>query len=146
MHTLTDHTDSVHALAFAPDNRTLATAGYDGQVGLFEVASGQGRLFPAHEGKIASVAFDPGGRQLLTAGEDFRLRLWDLSQTPPRPRELGLAQDALLWADLRPDGRQLAAVGRESTVSLHDLAPDPAPPRRGPRPTPTPASAGWRCP
>lgn len=58
----------------------------------------------------------------------------------------GLAQDALLWADLRPDGRQLAAVGRESTVSLHDLAPDPAPPRRGPRPTPTPASAGWRCP
>lgn len=132
LHTLEGHTDSVHDVAFSPDGRTLATAAYDGQVGLFDVETGEGPPFEAHEGRIGSVSFDEGGERLLTSGIlDFRLRLWDLTSDPPAlAQELPRAQDRLLWATLRPDGRQLAAVGRGSNVTLHDLGPDPAPPRR----------------
>jgi WD40 repeat protein len=131
LHSLAGHRATVHAVAFSPDGRRLASAGYDGQIGLFEVASGQGRVFPAHEGKVASVAFDGSGGQLLSAGmDDHRLRLWDANDPSRPPQEIAQAGDQLLWASLSPDGRQLATVGRGSNVSLYDLAQPAAAPRR----------------
>lgn len=131
VHTLEDHRDVVHAVAFSPDGRTLATASYDGKVGLFDVASGKGRLFEAHEGQVASIAFSPEGDRLLSAGlTDFRLRLWDLTRPHSPPHELPQAGEALLGAVLRPDGREVAAVGREQVVTLHDLALTPGASRR----------------
>jgi WD40 repeat protein len=136
LHTLEGHTDIVHAVAFSPDGRTLATAGYDGRVGLFDVETGEGELFEAHNqceptGCVEAVEFLDHGRTLMSVGyADQRIRLWDLSKQPPEPREVAKAQDKLLWAALRPDGRQLAAVGREFVVTLYNLGPEPAEPRR----------------
>ncbi len=128
-HTLEGHTDTVHAVAFSPDGLKLATAGYDGRVGLFDVETGDGEFFDAHNGKVGVVQFVEKGKMLMSAGEDFAARLWDLTKQPPESREVAKAQDMLLWASLRPDGKELAAVGRgEST--LHDLDTAPAEPRR----------------
>src|SRR5262249_1036072 len=57
LHTLEDHKAEVHAVALAPDGRTLATAGYDGQVGLFDVETGKGELFKAHDDRVTNIAF-----------------------------------------------------------------------------------------
>ena len=131
LHTLEGHKDALHAVAFAPDGRTLATASYDGQVGLFVVETGKGELFEAHNGRVAHVAFTRDGQKLLSTGiEDSTLRLWDLTTRPPKPSTIAKGQDILFWAALRPDGRQLAAVGRGSNVTLHNLGPAPAEPRR----------------
>lgn len=129
LHTLEGHANAIHAITFSPDGRRLATAGYDGQIGVFDVADGQGRPFPAHEGPVASIAFDPQGNHLLSAGnEDRRLRLWNLDD-PSRPaQDIAQAQDLPLWASLSP-GHEIAAVGREQTVSVYDLA-HPDSPRR----------------
>ncbi|CAK0746959.1 hypothetical protein CCP3SC15_1470009 [Gammaproteobacteria bacterium] len=88
LHTFEGHTRAVQAVAFSPDGRHLATASYDGQVGVFDVDSGQGRLFPAHEGKVGSIAFNRQGDRLLSAGiEDRRLRLWDWLDPNRPPQE-----------------------------------------------------------
>ena len=122
LHILEGHKNVVHSVAFSPYSRHIATAGYDGQIGLFDTASGQGRLFPAHEGPVDSVAFSPDGKRLLSAGVDGRLRLCNLVEPSRPPLEIAQAQDELLWASFNPDGREIAAVGRGSNVSLYDLA------------------------
>jgi WD40 repeat protein len=122
VHTLQGHTGAVYRVAFSLDGRRLATAGYDGQIGLFEVADGKGRLFPAHEAQVHSVAFNPQGDRLLSAGEDGRLRLWNLDDPSQPPLEIAQTQDKLQWASLSPDGREVAAVGRDQTVFLYNFA------------------------
>lgn len=130
LHTLVGHSDGIYAVAFSPDCRRLATAGYDGKIGLFDVISGQGSLFSAHEGRVSSIVFNRQGDQLLSAGHADRcLRLWDSLTPGSPPQEIGKTQDKLTWASISPDGREAAAVGRGSSVSLYSLA-NPGSPRR----------------
>jgi len=76
LHRLEQHSDTVHAVAFSPAGRLLASTGYDGQVGLFELETGEGQLSRAAEsGRIAAVEFTPDGKALITAHiEERRLR------------------------------------------------------------------------
>ncbi|EIJ32981.1 tetratricopeptide repeat protein [Thiothrix nivea] len=129
--TFTDHKDVVHAVAFSPDGSQLATASYDGRIGLFPLeGEGKPQLFEAHEGKVESVSFDPSGKLLLSAGnDDFKLKLWDLTTQPSTAKTLATANDALLWASLSPDGAALASVGREGFVSVYPTS-GAAPPLR----------------
>ncbi|EIJ36593.1 hypothetical protein [Thiothrix nivea] len=119
-HTIEDHTNSVYAVAFSLDNTRLATASYDGRIGLFDLESGKGKLFEAHDGNVASVNFDQSGKYLASAGiQDFTLKLWDISGDKPQLLKSEVANDKLLWASLSPDGKQLASVGREATVTVY---------------------------
>ncbi len=113
-YTLTGHTVAVHAVAFSPDSTLLATASFDGQIGVFTLGTEKQRLFKAHDGKVGSVTFDDTGTRLLSSGiEDFTTRLWNLTTDPPTLlQEFPKAQDKLLWATLSPDQQWVASVGR----------------------------------
>jgi hypothetical protein len=78
------HPGIAFTLAYSPDGRTLAAAGQDRLIHLWETATLKKRATLAgHTGTVYSVSFAPDGKTLASAGQDGVVRLWDLTSKLP---------------------------------------------------------------
>lgn len=76
---LRGHSAAVRAIAFSPDETTVATGSDDKEVKLWDTASGKLRSRLQHEASVTSLSFSKDGAVLATGGQD--LRLWDAQGT-----------------------------------------------------------------
>lgn len=123
--TLKGHTDSVLALAFSPDGKTLASGSSDGTIKLWEVATCKERE-TLHADKLAvqSLAFSPAGKKLASGGWDGTVKLWDLS-TDKESATLKGHSGYVSAIAFSPDGASLASAGsRDKTVRLWKVSSD----------------------
>jgi RNA polymerase sigma factor (sigma-70 family) len=114
---------SPHLLQFAPDGKTIATAGSgpDRQYHLYlwDVATGKRvREFPGQSDFIRGLAFSPDGKFLASTCQDKsrKVRLWDVA-TGKLVRELAARTDAPIGVAFAPDGSAVAAGGDEDRRS-----------------------------
>ena len=81
--TASGHTGFVQALAFARDGEILASAGLDGTVHLWDVATGRekARLRRSDPTAIHSLAFAPDGKVLAVGESGATLTFWDVPRS-----------------------------------------------------------------
>jgi hypothetical protein len=76
------HNAGVNGVAFAPDDRTLVSAGADQQVLVWDVASGAlQQTLDGHSGAVTGPSLTSDGRSIFTASADGSVIEWDLSGT-----------------------------------------------------------------
>ncbi|HLW64272.1 MAG TPA: WD40 repeat domain-containing protein [Gemmataceae bacterium] len=121
-------------LAFLPDNQTLAVAGFNQRVVLWDVAAKKERysLALANGNFTGPMAISPDGRLLalgvINADSSMgKVVVWELASGFLRHEFEGHAGliTALAFA---PDGRMLATGGSDTTIVLWDLGRSPAGP------------------
>jgi cytochrome c551/c552 len=118
------HAPVINALAFSPDGKTLAVAGYR-EVLLHKVDGGlEARLVGLSE-KIQSLEFSRDGKLLLAAGGSparfGEVQIWDAAKRE-LIRSLSACEDTVFGASLSSDGKLFAFGCPDQTVRIHELA------------------------
>jgi hypothetical protein len=129
------HKDAIYALAFSPDGRTVATAGYDRVIHLWDVpdfakqpqkeaGTAKPRLtLKDHSDAVYGLAFHPDGKLLASAGADRAVKVWDAA-TGTRLYTLGDATDWVYCVAWSADKKHLAAAGVDKSVRVWEANAD----------------------
>lgn len=99
------------SVAFSPDGRYIATGDTDGNVGLWEVSSGENIYYKNLGGEVRGVAFSPDGTQIAADGANGGVRVILLdtrSATEIMRRDSNDEAHNIHSVAFSPDGRYVA--------------------------------------
>jgi hypothetical protein len=122
IHVLAAHKDAIHAIAFSPDSKILATCSYDRLIKLWDVATGKElRTLKDHSDAVYGVAFSPDGHWLASGAADRAVKVWEVA-AGTRLYTLGEATDWVYTVAWSPDGRHLAAAGVDKSIRVWEVS------------------------
>jgi WD40 repeat protein len=121
------HRDLLADAELAPDEATLATAGYDRSIKLWNVADGGlVRSIDGHTGAVHDLAWHPSGSLFASASADETVKLWR-RRDGLRLDTLSQPQGEVTSVAFTPDGGHVFAAGRDKRIHAWRLASLDAP-------------------
>ncbi|WP_437959880.1 pentapeptide repeat-containing protein [Sorangium sp. So ce119] len=114
------HTDYIKQLAWSPDGKRLASAGYDNAVRLWDTRTGKELArIDGYRDWVIDVAWHPDSKRLVGAGDDNQVRIWDADTGKEIARiEHSNRVNAVAC---HPDGKLLASAGYSKVILLWDI-------------------------
>ena len=109
--------------AFSPDGKILATLYANGEIHLYNIATGvRNTIISEHTSNLSLIAFSPNGKTLATADfhEDNKVRFWDPDSGELQSVIVG-HQDGVASLAFSPDGQTLATASWDGTMLLWDV-------------------------
>ena len=126
---LQGHEGVVNGLAYTPDGRHLATAGFEGTVRIWDIATGDPvRTLRPGPSSFTSVAFSPDGTWLAAAQGSGKfvakdpgvVIVWEW-RTDREPRRLEGQTGGIHSVSFGHDGHRLATAGYDGTARIWDV-------------------------
>jgi WD40 repeat protein len=112
------------SLAFSPDGKMLATGDEEGDIKLWDAATGKATTrLAGHAGWVNSVQFSPDGKTLASASHDGTIRLWNAAGE----KEITVLRShtgKVRSIAFSPDGRTLASGGSDKLIKLWTIPQD----------------------
>jgi WD40 repeat protein len=108
-------------LSFSRDGKTLVSAGGDGNIKFWDVATGQvKRTLSGHTNAVYKAIFSPDEKLLASSSRDATARIWDVA-TGKELHTLAGYRCAVKFVAFSPDGKTLAATGNDGVLKLWDV-------------------------
>lgn len=121
LHLEGQHSDLVYAVRWAPDGKTLATAGYDTKIVLWDASTGKAlRALAGHNGAVFDIAFSPDGSLLASASGDQTIKVWRVKDGM-RLDTLKDPQGEQFAVAFTPDGNHIIAAGADRRIRAWKL-------------------------
>ena len=121
LHQLGGHRDVLYAAKFSPDGKTIATAGYDREIKLWDSRSGELlRSMKGHNGAIYDLAFSPDGKVLISGCADETVKLWRVA-TGKRLNTLSQPEGEVLAVGVTADGKNIIAASSDNRLRVWAL-------------------------
>ena len=121
------HRDILFDAEFSPDGAILATAGYDRNIHLWDLATGKLlRSMTSHNGAVYDLAFSPDGTVLASASGDGTCKIW-LVATGERLDTLNQPEAEQYRVAFTPEGKHIVAAGADNRIRLWRFVSKTAP-------------------
>jgi WD40 repeat protein len=119
---ITGHQATIFGVAWSPDRQTLATAGGDKTIRLWDTQTGaQRQTLVGHERGVLGVDFSPDGTKLASSSADETMLVWDLATG--RPLQTFKGHTNFVWnVAFSPNGQYLASASGDATARIWDAA------------------------
>lgn len=109
-------------IQFSPNNKTLATAGEDNKIRLWDWKTRQKQPFATllgHINHVASIQFSPDGKMLASASDDRTVGLWQIEE-PFIPILQG--NNGTVWdVSFNPQANLISSVGEDGIIRFWNL-------------------------
>jgi WD40 repeat protein len=121
---LVGHTDIIHALAFDPLGRFLASGSEDKSIWLWDLATDEqdGVPLERHLAGVTSLAFNSDASMLASGSADRSLILWDIDTHQPIGGQMIGATGTVLSLDFLHDNSRLISGASDGSLLSWDVS------------------------